>query len=158
MPLRVNLADVEGDAFEPIPAGRYPLRVFEGEIRTSESATAKHPGSEYIAWEFLVENGEYEGRHLWANTMLSHGDCDCGDLDTFNKSLFSLKNLLAATGNWTPEELDADDFGFEIDDVIGSLVMGTVTVRKSEEYGDGNNIKRFKELDEAAIGSSSALP
>ena len=158
MSLRVNLSDVEGDAFEPIPAGRYPLRVFDGEIRTSESENAKHPGSEYIAWEFLVENGEHEGRHLWANTTWSHGDCDCGNEEQFNKSLFSLKNLLAATGNWTPEELDSDEFTFEIDDVIGSLVMATVTVRRSDQWGDGNDVKRFKQLDESAVGSSSALP
>lgn len=158
MPLRVNLADVEGDAFEPIPVGRYPLRVFDGEIRTSESERAKHPGSEYIAWEFVVESGDFEGRHLWENTVLDHAECTCDKEEQFNKGLFKLKNLLSATGKWSPEELDSPDFDFEIDDVLGAIVAGTVTISKSEEYGDGNNIKRWKLLDEASLGSSSALP
>ncbi len=155
--VRVNLSDTEAGGFEPFPAGRYPLNVFEGEIRTS-GENAKHPGSEYIAWDFTVAGGEYDGRHVWSNTILSHGDCDCNDEATFMKGLFSLKGLLAATGRWSPEELDADEFDFDIDDIVGSLVSGTITIRRSEEWGDSNEIKRYRPADADAVAASSDLP
>jgi len=161
MSLRVNLSEVEGDAFDPIPAGWYPLNVIDGEIREG-GPDAKHPGAEYIAWEFTVATGDSEGRHLWDNTVWRHDDgegggCQCGNEDNilkYNKGLFKLKNLLAATGRWTKEELDSDEFGFEIDEVLGSLVRARVTRRSDEEYGDSNVIKSYKVLDSAEVGSS----
>lgn len=155
--VRVNLSDTEAGAFDPIPSGRYPLNVFDGDIREA-GPDAKHPGSEYIAWDFTVAGGEFDGRHIWQNTIFSHGDCDCPNEETFLKGLFSLKGLLAATGKWSPEELDADEFEFEIDDVVGALVIGGVRYRKSEEYGDSNDIRRFHVADEATVASSSSLP
>jgi hypothetical protein len=143
MGIRVDLSDVESGGFDPIPAGRYPLRVFDGEIRES-GPKAKNPGSEYIAWEFIVESGDFEDRHLWTNTSL------------LPQALFGLKGLLGATGQWSAEELDAADFDFDIDDVLGSLVMATVTVRNDPEYGESNVIKRFKPIDASEL--SSTLP
>lgn len=157
MSLRVNLADVSGDAFEPIPSGRYPLNVFDGELRTSESEEAKHPGSQYIAWEFIVAGGDSEGRHLWSNTMFSHGDCPCGDEENFNKSLFALKQLLSATGLWTEEELNADDFEFSIEEVAGSQVSAQVSRRESEQYGPQNTVKNYKRVEAGSV-TSTVLP
>lgn len=169
MSLRVNLSDVEGNAFDPIPSGNYPLNVVDGDIREG-GPDAKHPGAEYIAWEFTVAAGDNEGRHLWDNTVFRHDGvddegnfigCDCGDEDAiekYNKGLFKLKNLLTATGHWSAEELDSDEFSFAIDDVLGSQVKARVTVRKSDEYGDSNVIKTYKPLDAAEVGSSSVLP
>lgn len=156
MGIRVNLSDVDG-GFDPLPAGRYVLNVFDGEIRTSGD-NAKHPGSQYIAWEFTVASGDFEGRHVWTNTVIDHGDCDCGQAETFNKGLFQLRDLLAATGRWTAEELAADDFDFEIEDVVGQQVSAQLTVRQSEEYGDQNQIKRFRPLGDAERENISALP
>jgi hypothetical protein len=169
MSLRVNLSSVEGDVFDPIKAGNYPLDVFDGEIREG-GPDAKHPGAEYIAWEFTVAAGDNEGRHLWDNTVFRHDytdedgnfiGCDCGDeeaIEKYYKGLFKLKNLLSATGKWTAEELDSDEFSFTIEDVLGSRVKARVTVRKSDEYGDSNVIKSYKPLDAAEVGSSSVLP
>ncbi len=155
--VRVNLSDTEAGGFDPVPGGRYPLNVFDGEIREA-GPDAKHSGSEYIAWDFTVAGGEFDGRHIWANTIFSHGDCDCPNEATFLKGLFALKGLLAATGIWSPEELDADEFDFDIDQVVGSLVVGAVRYKKSEEYGDSNEIKRYYAADEAAVAASSNLP
>lgn len=156
--VRVNLSETEG--FDPIPAGRYPLNVFDGELRTS-GENAKHPGSEYIAWDFTVAAGDNEGRHIWTNTVTDHGDCDCGDAEAiarFEKGKFMLMDLLKATGKWSEEELRSEDFDFEIEDVVGSTVSAAVGVRKSEEYGDQNTIKKIKALSEAELASTSTLP
>ena len=157
MSLRVNLSEVEGGSYDAIPSGRYPLNVFDGEIRTSQSERAKHPGSEYIAWEFTVDAGDFEGRHLWENTLLSHGECECGDEETFNKGLFKLKQLLQATGRWSDEELNSPEFDFEIDDVLGSKLAGQVRKTNSDEYGEGNTISKFVKLEAGALGSSTSV-
>ncbi len=157
MGIRVNLSDTEAGGFDPVPAGRYVLNVFDGEVRES-GKEAKHPGSQYIAWEFTIASGDFEGRHVWSNTIIDHGDCPCDNGETFMKGLFALKGLLAATGKWSPEQLDADEFDFEVDDLAGATVGASLTVRKSEEYGDSNNIKRFRSLDDAELASSSSLP
>jgi hypothetical protein len=168
-PVRVNLADVESGGFDPVPSSRYPLAVFDGEIKYSGD-TAKHPGAAYIAWQFIIQAGEYEDRYVFDNTIFAHdwldeqGDlagCDCGDADLiakFNKGLFKLKNLLAATGKWTEEQLNADDFDFEIEDVVGSLVAAQVGIRKSDEFGDSNVIKKYILVDASQFASSSDLP
>lgn len=160
MSLRVNLSNVESGSFDPIPAGKYPLNVFDGELRESGD-NAKHPGAQYIAWEFIVASGEFEDRHLWDNTIFSHDGCDCGDsaaIEKFEKGFFKLKGLLAATQKWSAEELDSDEFTFDIEDVIGSSVLAGVTRRNDPEYGESNVIKSYKVLDPAEVGSSSVLP
>lgn len=156
MTIRVNLSEA-GEGFDPIPASRYVLNIFDGELREA-GENAKHPGSQYIAWDLTVASGEFEGRHIWTNTVVDHGDCECGEESTFNKGLFALRDLLKASGKWLPEELAASDFNFEIEDLTGSVVAATVGVRKSEEYGDQNTIKRFRPLGDAELESLSALP
>ncbi len=155
--VRVNLSETDADAFEPFPGGRYPLNVFDGEIRTS-GPNATHPDAEYIAWDFTVASGDFDGRHVWDNTSFSHADCDCGDEEKFLKALFKLKGLLAATGKWSPEELDAEEFAFEIDDIVGSVVKAQIRIKKDEEYGDKNEIRKYMAMDAAELASSSTLP
>ena len=124
--MRVDLSATQG-SFDAIPAGRYQAKLSDGEIRISGDQ-AKHPGAEYINWEFTVTEGEFTDRKLWQNTPWSHGECDCGNWKS--GSLFGLKNILKATGIWSDEELDSPEFDFEINDVIGSDFTLTVAVRQ----------------------------
>ena len=136
--MRVDLSGTE--TFEVIPSGRYQAIVTDGDIRES-GPQAKHPGAEYIGWEFTIQAGDQEGRKQWTNTPIGHGTCDCDEWK--EGSLFGLNNLLAATGIWTKDELDSDTFDFEIDEVIGAAV--TISVVKEKYEGDDvNNIKRVR--------------
>lgn len=155
--LHVNLSEVDSGS-NPFPSGRYVLNITDGEIRDSQSESAKHKGSQYIAWTFRVAVGDHTGRYVWDNTILSHGDCDCPNEAEFNKGLFKLKGLLAATGKWTEEELNAPDFDFEIEDVVGSTIAAQVGIRKSDEFGDANNIKNYKLVKEEEFASLDDLP
>ncbi len=136
--MRVDLSGTE--TFEVIPSGRYQAKVTDGEIRSS-GPNAKHPGSEYINWEFTIQEGDYEGRKQWTNTPIGHGECDCNDWKS--GALFGLNNLLAATEKWSREELDDDEFDFEIADIIGSDVSIAVAVEPYQGE-DVNNVKRVK--------------
>jgi hypothetical protein len=150
--MRVDLSGVE--TFEVIDSGRYQAIVTDGEIRTS-GPQAKHTGSEYINWEFTISAGENEGRKQWTNTPFDHGECDCDDWK--DGALFGLNNLLAATEKWSKEELDSDEFDFEIDDVIGSAV--TISVIKEKYEGDDtNNVKKVTRPRTDEDDSESLLP
>ncbi len=136
--MRVDLS--ETDSFDVIPSGRYQAKVTDGEIRES-GPNAKHPGAEYINWEFTIQEGDQEGRKQWTNTPFSHGSHDCSEWTA--NALIGLRNLLAATEVWSAEEMASDTFDFEIDDVLGADV--TIIVVVSDYQGEEvNNVKRVK--------------
>jgi hypothetical protein len=141
MGFKVDFSSTEVRDFEPLPSGKYHVAVTDGDLKES-GPKAKNPGSEYISWEFTVQDGEYENRKLWTNASL------------LPQALFTLKGLLAATGFDVDGELD-----FDIDDVIGAECI--VTVRRVGErtvgdttYGPSNNITKFEPYKEGAtVGS-----
>jgi len=152
--MRVDLSGTQG-TFDVLPAGRYQAKLSDGEIREAGDQ-AKHPGSEYINWEFTVTEGDFEGRKLWQNTPWSHGSCDCGDWKS--GSLFGLKAILKSSGIWSDEELDGDEFDFEINDVIGSDFTLIVAVRQYQG-DDQNDVKKVKPASAGAdSGSATLLP
>ena len=134
----IDLSGVEGGSgFEPIPGGQYLLAVTDAEVKES-GENAKNPGSLYIAWEFTVQDGEYENRKLWTNTSL------------LPQALFGLKGLIAAcpkTGLDPNGALDLEDI---IAKMLGQEVVGIVVQKtKPEQYQNfpgekQNNIKGFK--------------
>lgn len=149
--VRVNLAGADSD-FEALPSGKYLVKVTDGEIKES-GPNAKHPGSEYINWEFTVQDGDYEDRKLWSNTVVSHGSCDCDNEDQFNKALSNIAQLLKVAGIDTGD----GDFELDIDDVIGSDLVVVVTQR---EY-DGemrNDIKRYRPAGDVVGAEAALLP
>ena len=149
--MRVDLSGTQG-TFDVLPAAKYEAKLSDGEVREA-GPNAKHPGSEYINWEFTVSEGDYDGRKLWTNTPFSHGSCDCGDWKV--GSLFSLKNILKSSGIWSDEELDSPEFDFEINDVIGSDFTLVVAIRQYQG-DDQNDIKRVKPGGQAGGNSGSA--
>lgn len=59
----VNFADV--DSFEPLPEGSYDVEVDKVEVRRN-----KADDGDYLNWELIVIDGEYENRRLWMITSL----------------------------------------------------------------------------------------
>ncbi len=151
--VRVNFADVS-DAFEPVPSGVYTLRIDEAEVKEA-GESAKHPGSQYIAWTLKIEGGDFEGQNVWTNTVVDHGECDCSEEDTFNKGLFQLKGLYKATGKFTEKDLNSASFEIDPNDIIGEVVRARVIRkgREEDEYGVQNQIKKFM-----VAGESVAAP
>lgn len=153
--VRVNLSGADSD-FEALPSGKYLVKVTDGELKES-GPNAKHPGSEYINWEFTIQQGDFEDRKVWSNTVVSHGDCDCGEEDKFNKALSNIAQLLKVTGVASDDDLESEDFELEIDDVIGTDLVVTVTQR---EYDDEmrNDIKKYRPAGDLAGAEASLLP
>lgn len=140
--MKLNFSDVETNNFDPLPKGKYHVKPTDYELKEA-GENAKNPGSQYFNWTLTVQDGQYAGRKVFTNTSL---------LPT---ALFSLKGMCEATGKWTKEQLDSDDFDFEPDEIIGSSIYAVVEV--TTYNGDKvNNIKGFRKYDGAASTTSKA--
>jgi hypothetical protein len=147
--MRLNLTDIDDRSFEPLPAGRYILKVTGYEMREVKNDGKVPKGTPMINWEFTVisDNGgdtKYENRKLWMNTVIHE------------RSLFNLKALLRASGSFSPEQLDGE-LDFEPEDIVGSEVVAVVAQRQYN--GDMvNDVKRIVKLEEDSEAASSLLP
>lgn len=154
--MRVNLANIEEKSFEAIPAGPYHVKITDYEMQeTKDKPENKLPaGTPMISWEFTVirqhktGDDKYANRKLWMRTIIHE------------KTLFNLKGLLRATGQYSDEDLESEALDFEPDEVVGAEVVAIVAQR--EYNGDmTNDVKRVKSLSEdreEASASSSMLP
>jgi hypothetical protein len=79
-------ANSEARSFDPIPSGTYHCKI-TGIKKETCGEQSKNPGKPYWAVEYTVQDGEYERRKVWGNCML------------FNGSLYTLAQILKATGN-----------------------------------------------------------
>lgn len=128
---KINLLDVDDSKYEAAPAGRYVCQIINVEEKTS--ASDKNPGAPMVMVEFAVIAGEQKGKHFFQYILY----------ETANGQARGLKPLLKATNRF---DVDDPDLEFDWPDLIGAEVMVTVTTKKSEEYGESNNVKRVTEV------------
>lgn len=108
-----------GDGFSPIGAGRYAVRIKDWKQEEGTKAP-------YIQWTLQITSGDSKGAHLTYRTSLSP------------KALFTLRNMLLATGMAVPKSA----VSFDPDKLIGKT-FGVVV--KMKEY-DGNEYPDVKEV------------
>ena len=81
-------ASSESRDIEPLPTGKYFVRISDVDLR--ESKSEKNFGKPYYAIEFTViddkRRGEFTGRKCWTNAML------------FNPALYTISHIMKATG------------------------------------------------------------
>lgn len=95
---KINFADVE--AFEPLEDGEYAVEIEKVEVRRN-----KADDGNYLNWEMVVLDGDYENRRLWMITSLK---------DT---ALFRLKDVLGELDVLEEDELE-EEFDLEYDDDV----------------------------------------
>jgi hypothetical protein len=88
----VNFSDVED--FEALPEGEYAVEIDKVEVRRN-----KADDGDYLNWEFVVLDGDYENRRLWLITSLKP------------QALFRLKDVLEQL-----DLLEGDEMELEWDD------------------------------------------
>jgi hypothetical protein len=148
--MRVNLSGADVGGFDPIPAGTYIAKVTSGEM-TEAGPNAKNAGAPMIKWELTVQGGQYQGRKLFMNNLLIQEGTYGG--------LSRLKELLLATERYEPAQLDAEEFDFEIDDVIGADVKVSVKIRPgNQDYDPSNDIRKVRPVTEEDLADASLLP
>lgn len=98
----VNFADV--DSFEPLPEGQYDIEVDKVEVRRN-----KANDGDYLNWELIVIDGEYENRRLWMITSLKP------------TALFRLKQVFDELGVIDEDE---EEMELEYDDDVDPSTSG----------------------------------
>ena len=137
MGIKLNLKDVQS-SFDAIDAGTYDATITGGEMKETkgDGKLGKVP---MINWEFTVKDDDkYTGRKLWTNTIIH---------DT---TLFRLKQLLLASGEF--EEDDMDDLDFEIEELIGADVQ-LIVVQREYEGEMRNDIKKIQAIPSGGVSA-----
>lgn len=121
----------DGD-FQPLPAGWYSVTVNDAEIRTTKAGNGQ-----YIAVRYDVTGPTHEGRVVFGNINISNPNPKAEEIG--HQQLGQLMRAIGLT-----QVSDTDQ-------LIGGSLEIKLAIRKSEEYGDSNDVKGFK-----AIAGSSA--
>lgn len=138
--LNLDAIEVEERPMGPLPAGSYEC-VVEGCTVTDTKANDK-----MLSVTYRVVTGDYQQSCIWDNHMLTHPNPDVVKIGM--EGIKKLANAVGITGKMTDPSVLADS---------QTLVAVTVSVRKSEEYGDSNNVKRVTACIPAHAGSRTVL-
>lgn len=118
--LKVNFQGVEGKR-KLLPEDDYKVEVEEVERRDGDKA-------EYLAFTFVVTEGEHTGAKLWDNASLSE------------KALWRLRSLLECLG---VEIDDEDEMDIDLEDLVGRSMTAVVSHEKDPDYGKKARITDF---------------
>jgi hypothetical protein len=123
----VNRADlpVDSQSSDPIPAGWYTATITEAEVKDTKSGTGR-----YIKLRFDVVGPSHQGRVVFTNLNIQNPNPKAQEIGHQQ-----LGQLMAAVGIETLSDTDQ---------LIGATSMIKVSIRKSDEYGDQNEVKGYK--------------
>ena len=125
--------------FEPIPAGRYLAAVTGSEMKST-----KNGNGSYLELEFVVLEGEFKGRKLWARLNLDNPNATAVQI-----ARSELSALCRAAGVLTPRD------SLELHNIPVVIV---VKCKKREDTGDiVNEVKGYEPKSAAAGQPQQAL-
>lgn len=142
----LEAAENQGGNFEAMPAGSYTMMLSECEIKTTKAGDGN-----YLRLVFEVTGPTHEGRKVFDNVTVRNKNSQAVGI-----GLGHLKELATAANNpaWYEKLKAVKDweeaealFNGMFDELGNIEVAGRVTVRKSEQYGDSNEVKGFKASD-----------
>jgi hypothetical protein len=133
----VSFKDVTTSTFEPFDDGKYPSKVTGS--RTKVSKTSGFP---YVEIKFTINTDEIQNRSVWRNYSLKP------------TALWAFKQFLMRTGQFTEEELAAEDFTYDPNDIMGAEVIVDV-FQEPYKDNDGNDKVRMSVKEVLADDGSS---
>ena len=122
-------------SFEPLPEGWYTARIDGAELKPTKAGTG-----EYISVAYTIEGPSHVGRKVWGNLNIRNPNPQAENIGREQLSKLSLAIGLPAMPRDT-------------DQLIGGVAQIKLSIRRSEQYGDGNEVKDWK-----ALGGGSAAP
>ncbi len=124
-----NLPEDQGN-FEPIPAGWYTATIGEADLRDTKAGTGQ-----YVSVRYNITGPTHEGRVVFGNLNIRNPNPKAEEIGRQQ-----LGSIMRAIG--LPSVQDTDQ-------LIGGNLQIKVSIQKSEEYGDKNEVKGFKAIDGA---------
>jgi len=121
-------------SFDPLPAGWYNVTISGAELKQTKAGTG-----EYIAVRYDVAGPTHAGRVVFGNLNIKNANPTAESIGRQQ-----LGELMRAAGFAKVEDTDQ---------LIGGQLQIKLDIRKSEQYGDSNDVKGFKSL-----ASGSAMP
>lgn len=131
-----NIAPSAGN--DVVPAGWYPVLITAEQNKQTKANTG-----EYCEVEFTIADGPHASRKVWNRFNLWNTDSD-----TVARAQSDMAALCQALGVAITDTSQLLNQRCEI----------KVTVRKSEEYGDQNNVKGYRPIQSIAAGMPPAAP
>lgn len=117
--------------FEPLPAGWYTASITDAELKDTKAGTGQ-----YIKVRYDITGPTHEGRVVFGNINIRNPNQVAERIGQEQ-----LANLMRAIGLKKVSDTDQ---------LIGGTLKIKLAVRKSEEYGDSNDVKAFSAVAEGA--------
>jgi hypothetical protein len=138
-----DLTNVESVSFEPIPAGKYLVRVVDAELQDTKDGSGQ-----YIKAQFEVIGDSYSGRKIFHNFNTKNKNPQAVQI-----GLGQLKSLVECSGS--------NNFKLNSPmDLVNMEAVANVKIKKSAEYEDQNVISGFskKQASQAKVQTPSDVP
>lgn len=129
------------DGFQPVPAAWYQARIVKSDWKTN----AKKTGG-YIELDFLITDGEYEGRTIRTRYNIVNPN---------NKTVQIAKRQISSLC----EALDIEE-SFSDTEVLHDIPLAIEAVVKpgAKGYPDQNDIKKYASIENAPISDDDDIP
>ena len=135
-----KVAAPQGNSFDPIPAGTYPVIVDSSEFRDTKAMDGR-----YLHLELSIVDGSYKGRKIFDNLNLENKNPTAVDI-----AQRQLASLVRACGKVKIRD------SAELHNIP---VEATLTIRKGTNgYEDSNDVKSYSQLhnDQVQIAAMRA--
>jgi len=133
--VNVNDLPAPSNNFEPLPAGWYTVTVTGAEMKTTKAGTGQ-----YISVAYSVVGPTHQGRMVFGNLNIQNPNPKAEEIG--RQQLGELMRAIGLT-----QVTDTDQ-------LIGGTLTIKLAVTKSEQYGDGNDVKGYK----AVAGGAPPMP
>ena len=130
----INVADLpEGQGeFQPLPAGWYTANITDAEVKDTKAGTGQ-----YIKCRYDITGPSHEGRVVFGNLNIRNPNPKAEEIGRQQ-----LGDLMRAIGLASVTDTDQ---------LIGGRCQIKLKVRKSEEYGDSNDVQAWKAAEGAPM-------
>ena len=125
--------------YEPLPAGWYTATIGGAEVKATKAGTG-----EYIAIRYDITGPTHQGRVVFGNLNIKNANPTAEAI-----GYQQMGELMRAIGLARVD--DTDQF-------IGGQLQIKLDIRKSEQYGDSNDVKGFKSLSGGAMPMAASAP
>lgn len=123
---------VSTSSFEPLPAGWYTASITGAEIKNTKAGTGQ-----YIAVKYTITGPSFQGRIVFGNLNIKNPNVKAEEIG--RQQLGEIMRAINLAKVTDTDQLIGGNLGIKLD------------VKRSEEYGDSNEVKGFKTI---GVGSS----
>lgn len=134
-----NIVPERGD-FEPIPAGPYMVQITDSDVIDTKAGNGK-----ILKLTLDVMDGPYANRKLWVNLNFKNANATAQRI-----AQEQIKQICDAAGH-SGQLTDSEALHYK-------PMRAQVVIRKSDQYGDSNEVKRFSALSGSAPPAGKPAP